>query len=177
LRQSRLTDAAHNQHSETRRPSAINAYRAALQEWTRERVPLDWAATQDNLGSALSTLGERESGTARLEEAVTAHRAALQEWTRERVPLDWAATQNNLGGALSTLGERESGAVVAGAGLEALGGDRESILPVLYFFLIVLNVWQTVGIFRSALRDGGFFAQVAIISLAFDWMGMIGVFH
>ena len=36
------------------------------------------------------TLGERESGTARLEEAVAAYRAALEEQTRERVPLDWA---------------------------------------------------------------------------------------
>ena len=49
--------------------------------------------TQNNLGSALPTLGERESGTARLEEAVAAYRAALQERTRERVPLDWAGTQ------------------------------------------------------------------------------------
>ena len=72
-------------------------------------MPLDWAATQNNLGNALSSLGERESGTARLEEAVAAYRAALTERTRERVPLDWAATQNNLGNALSNLGERESG--------------------------------------------------------------------
>jgi hypothetical protein len=33
-------------------------------------VPLDWAATQSNLGNALVTLGERESGTAHLTEAV-----------------------------------------------------------------------------------------------------------
>ena len=72
-------------------------------------MPLDWAMTQNNLGIALSTLGERESGTARLEEAVAAYRAALEECTRERVPLDWAMTQNNLGIALRTLGERESG--------------------------------------------------------------------
>ena len=45
----------------------------------RERVPLDWAMTQNNLGNALQTLGERESGTARLEEAVAAYRAALEE--------------------------------------------------------------------------------------------------
>ncbi len=56
-----------------------------------------------------STLGERESGTARLEEAVAAYRAALKERTRDRVPLDWAMTQNNLGNALLRLGERESG--------------------------------------------------------------------
>ena len=76
---------------------------------TRERVPLTWAMTQNNLGNALSRLGERESGTARLEEAVAAYRAALEEMTRERVPLDWAMTQNNLGIALLKLGERESG--------------------------------------------------------------------
>ena len=49
---------------------AVTAFREALKERTRERVPLDWAATQTNLGNALSALGERESGTARLEEAV-----------------------------------------------------------------------------------------------------------
>lgn len=75
---------------------------------TRERVPLDWAQTQNNLGNALLALGERESGTARLEEAVVAFRAAVTERTRERVPLDWAQTQMNLGRALETLGKRES---------------------------------------------------------------------
>ena len=74
---------------------AVAAYRAALEELTRERVPLDWATTQNNLGDALRTLGERESGTARLEEAVAAYRAALEEWTRERVPLAWAASLGN----------------------------------------------------------------------------------
>ena len=53
--------------------------------------------TQMNLGTALETLGERESGTARLTEAVAAYHAALEERTRDRVPLDWALTQMNLG--------------------------------------------------------------------------------
>ena len=66
----------------------------------RERVPLDWARTQNDLGIALTIFGRRESGTAKLEEAVAAFREALKEWTRERVPLDWAMTQNNLGTAL-----------------------------------------------------------------------------
>ncbi len=69
-------------------------------------MPLQWATTQNNLGAALRTLGERESGTARLEEAVNAYRAALQEMTRERVPLQWATTQNNLGNAQALLNER-----------------------------------------------------------------------
>ncbi|MEZ5823348.1 MAG: hypothetical protein R3C97_00940 [Geminicoccaceae bacterium] len=69
----------------------------ALLERTRERVPLEWAMTQNNRGIALATLGERESGTERLEQAVEAYDRALLEYTRERVPLDWAMTQNNQG--------------------------------------------------------------------------------
>ncbi len=86
---------------------AVGAYHAAIREQTRERVPLQWAATQMNLGNALARLGERENGTARLEEGVQAYRAALEEQTRERVPLDWAMTQMNLGNTLGVLGERD----------------------------------------------------------------------
>jgi tetratricopeptide (TPR) repeat protein len=87
----------------------IRCYRRALALAPRNRVPLDWAKTQNNLGNALRTLGARETGTERLEEAVAAFRLALEERCRDRVPLDWAKTQNNLGNALRTLGERESG--------------------------------------------------------------------
>ena len=78
----------------------------ALKELTRARVPLDWARAQNNLGAALTALGERERGTARLEQAVVAFTEALKEHTRERVPHDWAATQNNLGRAIQLLRER-----------------------------------------------------------------------
>jgi len=88
---------------------AVALGQSLLAQSDRETVPLDWAATQNNLGNALRSLGAREPGTARLEEAVAAYRAALQERTQARVPLDWAATQNNLGNALQTLGARESG--------------------------------------------------------------------
>ena len=87
---------------------AMGACRLALQEFMRDRVPLDWAGTQMYLGNALMWLGEREPGTERLEEAVAAYRLALQEGTRERVPLDWAETQMNLGKALTMLGKRKA---------------------------------------------------------------------
>jgi tetratricopeptide (TPR) repeat protein len=89
--------------------SAIERHKRLLEMTPRERVPLQWATTQHNLGVALSTLGQRESGTAKLEEAMAAFREALEERTRERVPLDWASTQNSLGTALRRLGERERG--------------------------------------------------------------------
>src|SRR5580704_1611561 len=88
---------------------SIELFRETLEERTRERVPIDWALTQNHLGVALTTLGQREGGTTKLAEAVVAFRLALQERTRARVPLDWATTQNNLANALFRLGERESG--------------------------------------------------------------------
>jgi tetratricopeptide (TPR) repeat protein len=108
----------------TRLDEAVAAYREALKERTRERTPLDWAATQLNLGAALSRLGERESGTARLDEAVAAYREALKEITRERVPVDWAGTQHNLGNVLFRLGQRESGTVRLN---EAVAAYREAL--------------------------------------------------
>ena len=76
---------------------AVAAYRAALQERTRERVPLDWATAQMNLGAALRVLGEREAGTARLEEAVAAFDACLTVttavWPPERVR--WVQARKN----------------------------------------------------------------------------------
>jgi tetratricopeptide (TPR) repeat protein len=90
---------------------AIELYKRVIDRNSRERMPLQWAAIQNNLGNALTVLGNRESGTAKLDEAVAAYREALKEQTRERVPLDWAMTQNNLGIALRVLGEGESGTV------------------------------------------------------------------
>lgn len=57
---------------------AVEAYRAALQERTRERVPLDWAQTQNNLGNALETVGVRTHDRAKLEEAQKAVSAAFE---------------------------------------------------------------------------------------------------
>ena len=92
---------------------AVKAYQLALEERDRERVPLDWAQTENNLGSALATLGERESGTARLEEAVVAFRAALEERTREQVPLEWAASFGNQGFAMMLIADRTNDGVLA----------------------------------------------------------------
>ena len=38
---------------------AVAAFTEALKERTRERVPLDWVATQNNLGRAIQILRER----------------------------------------------------------------------------------------------------------------------
>ena len=69
-------------------------------------MPDDRGTILNDLGTALSALGEREAGTAPLEQAVEACCAALTEWTQDRVPLQWATTQMNLGDALRTLAGR-----------------------------------------------------------------------
>jgi tetratricopeptide (TPR) repeat protein len=106
---------------------AIARYQGLVTLAPRARVPLRWAATQNNLGNALSELGERENGTSHLDEAVEAYRAALQEWTRDRVPVDWATAQNNLGAALSTLGAREQGTARLEEAVEAYMAALEEV--------------------------------------------------
>jgi tetratricopeptide (TPR) repeat protein len=93
----------------TRLEEAVTAYREASQELTRERVPLEWARTQMNLGNALAKFSDQHGMTGRLEETVTAYREALREYTRERVPLEWATIQMSLGDKLMRLGELGSG--------------------------------------------------------------------
>ena len=86
---------------------AVVAYREALKEQSRERAPLDWARTQNNLGYVLWKLAERDSGTARLEEAIAAYREALKERTRDRAPLEWAVSTGDLGVTSMQLARRK----------------------------------------------------------------------
>jgi tetratricopeptide (TPR) repeat protein len=44
---------------------AVSSYRAALEEGTRARVPLDWAKAQNSIGVALQTIGERDGSAGR----------------------------------------------------------------------------------------------------------------
>jgi tetratricopeptide (TPR) repeat protein len=80
---------------------------------TREQLPQDWAATQNNLGIVFRHLGEPTEGTQTsqyLRQAVDAFHNALLVRTREQLPQDWAATQNNLGLALGDLARRSEDA-------------------------------------------------------------------
>ncbi len=82
---------------------AIATYESALGLAPRDTRPDDWATTQNNLGAAFQSLGERQRDAATLERAVVAFELALEELTRERVPLGWAMTQHNLAKAFQIL--------------------------------------------------------------------------
>ncbi|MBD2492442.1 CHAT domain-containing protein [Aulosira sp. FACHB-615] len=75
---------------------AIIGYEVALSVRTKEALPVDWAATQNNLANAYR---ERIKGdkAENIEKAIAAYTAALSVRTREALPVDWAMTQNNLG--------------------------------------------------------------------------------
>jgi len=62
---------------------AIARYRALLGRRPRERVPLDWAMTQNNLGNALWTLGERSEDAFELEEARNAIETAFEVFMQD----------------------------------------------------------------------------------------------
>jgi tetratricopeptide (TPR) repeat protein len=86
--------------------------------------------TQNNLGTALLSLGARRAGAegARsLDAAVAAYRAALEVRTRDASPQRWAMTQNNLGTALLSLGARRAGAEGARSLDEAIAACRAAL--------------------------------------------------
>ncbi len=75
---------------------AIRHYELALEVWTHEAYPADWATTQNNLGAAYidRVRGERAEN---VESAIEHYTQALEVYTREAFPERWAMTQNNLG--------------------------------------------------------------------------------
>ncbi|VXD24403.1 conserved hypothetical protein [Planktothrix serta PCC 8927] len=77
---------------------SIAAYQAALEIYTREAFPEQWAMTQNNLANAYSERIKGEKAD-NIERAIETYQAALEIRTREAFPKDWATTQNNLAGA------------------------------------------------------------------------------
>jgi len=77
-------------------------YENALQVYTLESVPFEYAVTCVNLGNIWS---DRPTGdkSANLHHAIACYREALRILTPEAVPLDYSATQNNLGVAYHKL--------------------------------------------------------------------------
>jgi tetratricopeptide (TPR) repeat protein len=67
-----------------RHEEAVAAFRAALQEYMRERAPVDWAMTQSNLGTALEALGERQKDATFMEEAVSSMRDAVEGYQQTK---------------------------------------------------------------------------------------------
>jgi tetratricopeptide (TPR) repeat protein len=76
---------------------AIAAYEEALRFWTPDIAPLDYAMTQNNLGSAYGRLSEYEDPVGNLRRAIEAYEEALRFRTPEGTPLFYAGTQYEMG--------------------------------------------------------------------------------
>jgi tetratricopeptide (TPR) repeat protein len=79
---------------------AIRCYKDAVEVFTREAFPEDWAMTQNNLAISYGNRirGEKAQN---IEMALASYTAALSVCTRDAFPEKWAAMQNNLGAAYS----------------------------------------------------------------------------
>lgn len=102
--------------------SALRAFVASVDKTNKAKDPVNWAASQDGLGSTLQEMGHRLKDPALLTQAVNAHRAVVkldQKTESAGLKHRW----NNLGNALQTLGELTEDADVlrqADAALTAL---------------------------------------------------------
>ena len=92
---------------------AYDACKKARSGLNKETFPLQWAMTQDCLGTVYLGLGKREKDNSKtigyLQDAKNSYDASQKVYKQNNLPQDWATTQNNLGNALLALGERLGG--------------------------------------------------------------------
>lgn len=89
---------------------AIAAYELALTFVSREREPLQWSKTTNNLANSYSVLAERVLDTGPVEQAIALYRAALS--VGGTMPKEKATSLSNLGIALHTLAQRRNDAAL-----------------------------------------------------------------
>ena len=70
-------------------------------------MPVQFAATQNNLGVAYRTLSDVENKSRNCKRAIEAYEAALIVYTLDHFPMQYATTKNNIAGAYTTLSEIE----------------------------------------------------------------------
>jgi len=123
--------------------AAVTAYRAALQEMTRQQRPLVWAETQSKLAATLYKLGEHDSDTARMEEAIVAYGEALKEYIPESMAVQWATTTGNQGMALRDVAFRRRDLAMAERAISQITNAVERCRRV--------NYMQCVDYFQKQL--------------------------
>jgi hypothetical protein len=87
---------------------AIVAFQEALRVHTLERLPMQYAMTQNNLGSVYGTLAEVRDREENCKKAIVAFQEALRVYTLERFPDLHERTKKNLTRALLICKGRES---------------------------------------------------------------------
>jgi tetratricopeptide (TPR) repeat protein len=90
---------------------SIHAYQEALRYRDKEREPLKYAATQNNLGTTYwhlaQQVGAKEIAANYLQAAIAAYAEAMTHYYSQGEALNWAMIQNNLGTAYWNLAQYE----------------------------------------------------------------------
>jgi tetratricopeptide (TPR) repeat protein len=117
---------------------AITGYEIALNIFTFEAFPQEWAGTNNNLAATYidRIRGEKAEN---LERAIAAYQEALKVRTFDAFPQDWAMTQNNLAIACSNR----------------IRGDKaENIKEAVMCYQNALQGYETAGDFLNAAEIG-----------------------
>ena len=117
---------------------AITGHEIALNIFTFDAFPQQWAMTQNNLANAYSNR-IRGDKAENLEMAIAAYTEALKVRTFDAFPQQWAATQNNLANAYSNR----------------IRGDKaENIKQAVMCYQNALQGYETAGDFLNAAEMG-----------------------
>ena len=82
---------------------AVKSFKEILELITLDRLPMKYAMTQNNLGTAYGTLAEVKDKTQNCQLALKAYQEALKVYAPDRFPIQYAITQNNLGTAYGIM--------------------------------------------------------------------------
>jgi tetratricopeptide (TPR) repeat protein len=179
--------ARHNEPD--RLGAAIDAYLAALEEWTQDCSPRDWARAQNDLGDALHALNGQRDDLRAMQDAAAAYKAALTQWQQEAAPFEWARAFKSLGDALAIVGIGEDQAErlidAVDAYKQALKGTSREFAPAQWAFTQMAlgealqalgekesgsgRLHQAVSAYRAAMQEG--VLSPSIIAAANDNLG------
>ena len=106
---------------------AQHAFEATLKIWSKDKEPVDWARTQNNLGNVLATKGDQAQDPQLWQQAQAAYVAALEVWTEDTQPFEWARAQVNMGTVLRGLGNYGKDAGAAEEGCRGLPGGVAAV--------------------------------------------------
>jgi tetratricopeptide (TPR) repeat protein len=107
---------------------AVQTYRAALEQLSRDDNPIDWALTQKHLGASLQAIADRTNDEETLNQSAEALEAALEAFRPDTYPIQWASAQNRLGLVLYKL--------------DLKTGDAETLKKSLNAFQAALHVFN-----------------------------------
>lgn len=84
---------------------AVKHYQATLEEWTKNRVPLDWASVQYNMGNALMHIAWYDKDVGKVAQGLGAFDSALTVLTMKNHPTLWFRAQEDRARAENLLNE------------------------------------------------------------------------